>query len=153
MKKLYIAYGSNLHLGQMARRCPSARVYGNGVLNNWKLVFRGSMTGAYASIERQNKSIVPVTVWEITDSDERSLDTYEGYPHFYYKKSVIVTMSTGKKKKAMVYIMNNLATSGTPSNAYINTIRTGYNYNGLNDLILNDALRMNRIECKLKKKR
>ena len=30
MGKLYIAYGSNLNLAQMAARCPSARVYAKG---------------------------------------------------------------------------------------------------------------------------
>ena len=27
-KKLYVAYGSNLHLDQMRHRCPDAKVYG-----------------------------------------------------------------------------------------------------------------------------
>ena len=43
MGKLYVAYGSNLNLSQMAYRCPSARIYGAGQLNNWELVYRGSM--------------------------------------------------------------------------------------------------------------
>lgn len=35
----YIAYGSNMNLAQMARRCPGARVVGMGLLRGWKLTF------------------------------------------------------------------------------------------------------------------
>ena len=65
MKKLYIAYGSNLNLAQMAARCPSARVYAKGVLNNWELVYRGHKANAHATIIRKRGSTVPVLVWEI----------------------------------------------------------------------------------------
>ena len=45
MEKLYVAYGSNLNIAQMALRCPTAHIYGTGLLNNWELIYRGSMTG------------------------------------------------------------------------------------------------------------
>lgn len=83
MSKLYIAYGSNLNTEQMARRCPTAHIYGSGYLNNWKLIYRGSKTGAYASIQRKKGCRVPIVVWEIEKEDERNLDIYEGYPTFY----------------------------------------------------------------------
>ena len=38
--KLYVAYGSNLNLEQMARRCPTAKVVGIGVLKDYQLTFR-----------------------------------------------------------------------------------------------------------------
>lgn len=44
MGKLYIAYGSNLNLAQMAARCPSASIYAAGLLNNWELIYRGTQT-------------------------------------------------------------------------------------------------------------
>ena len=53
MKKLYVAYGSNLNIAQMALRCPTAHIYGTGLLNNWELIYRGSMTGSYATIRRR----------------------------------------------------------------------------------------------------
>lgn len=31
MKKLYVAYGSNLNIAQMALRCPTAHIYGTGL--------------------------------------------------------------------------------------------------------------------------
>ena len=84
MGKLYIAYGSNLNLAQMAARCPSASVYAKGVLNNWELVYRGSKTNSHATIIRQHGFTVPVLVWDIQPYDESRLDIYEGYPHYYF---------------------------------------------------------------------
>ena len=39
--KYYIAYGSNLNLEQIARRCPTAKVVGSTTLKNYRLMFRG----------------------------------------------------------------------------------------------------------------
>ena len=53
MGKLYIAYGSNLNLAQMAARCPSASIYAAGLLNNWELIYRGTQTNSHATIRRK----------------------------------------------------------------------------------------------------
>lgn len=147
MKKLYVAYGSNLNLPQMAHRCPTARVYGSGVLNNWELIYRGSKTGAYASIRRKKGAKVPVVVWEIEPLDERHLDIYEGYPSFYFKQNVMVDLPTGKKK-AMVYIMDTRRKPGVPSQHYIKTIKDGYIANNLDMIYLDHSLKLNSQECK-----
>ena len=49
--KLYIAYGSNLNLPQMAGRCPTAKVVGASAIKDYALVFRGGRQGAVATIE------------------------------------------------------------------------------------------------------
>ena len=38
-RKLYIAYGSNLSVEQMAVRCPDAEIMGKAVLKDWTLRF------------------------------------------------------------------------------------------------------------------
>ena len=48
--KYYLAYGSNLNLVQMFRRCPHARVIGHTSLPGMRLVFRGSKTGGQRSL-------------------------------------------------------------------------------------------------------
>lgn len=146
MGKLYIAYGSNLNLAQMAVRCPSAKVYAKGVLNNWELVYRGSKTNSHATIERKMGSSVPVLVWEIQPSDEYRLDLYEGCPHYYFKRNIMVNIGA-KKKKAMVYIMNEQQLPGKPSASYIETIRQGYIDNDMNLSILEKSLEVNSFEC------
>ena len=89
MKRYYIAYGSNLNIRQMRMRCPHARVIGTAVIKDYGLLFKGSRTGAYLTIEPKEGSEVPVAVWEVTESDEAALDRYEGYPVFYYKKNIL----------------------------------------------------------------
>ncbi|MDD2979507.1 MAG: gamma-glutamylcyclotransferase [Hespellia sp.] len=146
MGKLYIAYGSNLNVAQMAMRCPTARIYSVGQLNNWELIYRGSMTGSYATIRRKKGSYVPVVVWVIQDRDEINLDRYEGYPSFYFKQNIMADLPFGKKK-AMVYIMDTRRMPGKPSESYKQTIRQGYIDNSLNMDIFEDSLRKNQIEC------
>jgi len=147
MKKLYVAYGSNLNIAQMALRCPTAHIYGTGLLNNWELIYRGSMTGSYATIRRRKGSAVPVVVWSIMENDEKSLDIYEGYPRFYFKQNVMVDLPSGKKK-AMVYIMDLKRKPGRPSQRYVESIREGYISNDLDILYLERSLALNSQECK-----
>ena len=42
-KRLYVAYGSNLNVEQMRLRCPSARIIGTAEINNYELLFKGSL--------------------------------------------------------------------------------------------------------------
>ena len=65
MSKLYVAYGSNLNLKQMAYRCPTATLVGTGVIDNYELQFKGMPTGAYATIAPCKGKSVPVAVWDI----------------------------------------------------------------------------------------
>lgn len=123
--RFYIAYGSNLNLKQMARRCPTARVVKASFLHNYRLMFRGKGT-AVATVEKHRGSKVPILIWQLQPSDECSLDVYEGYPHLYRKEILKVTVNS-KQVQAMVYIMNeSLHPYGTPSANYFETIRQGY---------------------------
>lgn len=124
--KLYVAYGSNLDKMQMKYRCPGARPVYSGHLENWQLIYRGSKTGAYASIRYKKGCRVPVGIWEITAHDEKFLDMYEGYPSFYQKKNIYVHLEDGSRVKAMVYIMRSDAAPGVPSKQYMRTILRGY---------------------------
>ena len=86
MKRYYLAYGSNLNLTQMRWRCPDARVLGTAEIADYRLLFKGSKTGSYLTIEPFESGKVPVAVWEVSSADEERLDRYEGYPTFYYRK-------------------------------------------------------------------
>lgn len=143
---LYIAYGSNLHLEQMKYRCPGATIYAKGVIENYRLVFRGSKTGSYATIIRAQGSCVPVVVWKISDRNEQSLDRYEGYPTFYYKKRVRVKLTSGARITGMAYIMFDEAKVGAPSMRYLTTVSEGYLDNNLDMRVFEEAVAYNRIE-------
>lgn len=124
-RKLYIAYGSNMDKSQMAVRCPMARLIGTSKVEGYRLLFKGSKTGAYATIEKAEGYMVPVLVWEITEEDERNLDRYEGFPKLYTKKNLTVPVN-GKRKTAMVYIMDESRTPGEPCHWYYSVIENAY---------------------------
>ena len=138
--RLYIAYGSNLNLEQMKRRCPTAEVIGAAELQNWRLWFRGDRHSAVATIERGKGFQVPVLIWRIRPRDELALDRYEGFP-FLYRKETLRLLMRGKRVPAMVYIMNEAGNSyGAPSMGYLSTIHEGYESAGFDTGILYDAV-------------
>ena len=145
MKKYYLAYGSNLNVQQMCYRCPDATIFGTAEIPDYQLLFKGSMTGSYLTIEKKEGSTVPVAVWEVSERDELRLDAYEGYPNFYYKTDIQLTVKshiTGRKKKldAFVYIMHEERELGIPSRAYLQTCLIGYRHFGFKPALLMKAI-------------
>lgn len=135
MKRYYIAYGSNLNVQQMRWRCPGARVIGTSELKDYRLLFKGSKTGSYLTVEPDKGCTVPVAVWEVTDQDELALDRYEGYPSFYYKTEMTLDVKgirTGKlrHRRAFVYIMREERPYGIPTSSYMSTCGQGYRFFG-----------------------
>lgn len=150
-KRYYLAYGSNLNVRQMEMRCPTARMIGTATLENYRLMFKGSKTGAYLTIEPEEGCTVPVGVWEVTSRDEFALDRYEGFPTFYYKKELelpITGIRTGKvrRRKAFVYIMHEDRLLGVPSNMYMRICMEGYMDFGFNYDTLWEAYEYSRQE-------
>lgn len=144
-KRYYIAYGSNLNLSQMRVRCPEAKVMGFATLEGWRLLFKGSKTGSYLTIEEHEGFSVPVAVWEVSENDERKLDFYEGFPTFYYKREMMLDFTgikTGKvrRRRVFVYIMHEDRPIGIPSRSYLQTCIEGYHDFGFDLSALADAL-------------
>lgn len=119
----YIAYGSNMNLSQMAKRCPKARKLGTGIIGDYKLIIPG-----VATIVPEKDNFVPVVIWEITPQCEKSLDIYEGYPRVYRKENIKVLTTAGKEITGMAYILNDeyCDVNRKPTAAYLNTIIEGY---------------------------
>ena len=143
-KKYYIAYGSNLNVSQMRFRCPEVRPVGKGELHDWRLLFKGSRTGAYLTIEKKPGYSVPVGIWEVTNKDEKRLDRYEGYPVFYRKEKMLINvrdLSDGKTRlrECFVYIMDEKRQVTAPSPFYLFTCMDGYDDFGLDQKILQKA--------------
>jgi gamma-glutamylcyclotransferase (GGCT)/AIG2-like uncharacterized protein YtfP len=139
-KKIYVAYGSNMDLAQMAHRCPQAELLGKGTIKDWRLLFKGSQTGSYATIERMRGYTVPVLLWAISKADEKRLDIYEGCPSFYYKKIVEVQTESGPVS-GMVYIMHEERNLGIPTMQYYNVLARAYENFGFDLQILQKAYR------------
>lgn len=136
---IYAAYGSNMDVWQMAQRCPGARIAGKGTVRGRRLLFRGSGTGSYATIEPCGGAEVPVLLWEIGTGHEESLDRYEGYPTFYRKETVAVETARGRVD-AMAYVMDPSRPLGAPSPWYYEVLADAYELFGFDGRILERAL-------------
>lgn len=137
--KLYIAYGSNLDKAQMAHRCPFAKPIGTATLHDYALVFQGTQSNAHANVIPAPGKEVPVAIWEITASDEKALDRYEGVAGGYYTKEYMTIKVNGRKRQALIYIMTP-HDYGLPNDYYLGIIEQGYRDFNLDARVLNDAV-------------
>lgn len=128
---IYIAYGSNMVQDQMAVRCPGAVLIGTGYVSGARLEFY-----LHATVEKtdNDQDQVPVALWEISSSDERNLDFYEGFPSYYKKEKWPVHLSDGSETVGMIYLMNQIHPS-PPRPQYFDGIAGAYRSLGLEDQI------------------
>ena len=130
---LYFAYGSNLNLFQMKRRCKDSIFIKKINLKGFRLTFRSKYRAA--DIEPKRNSIVPGGLFEISKSDEKKLDVYEDYPILYRK-----FYFTYYEKKVMTYIMVKKTPFKFPTERYLNVVKRGYKDCKLETKYLNKAL-------------
>ena len=140
------AYGSNLDELRMKKRCPCAEVFGTSVIGGYRLLFKQSMTGAYATIEQDANCCVPVVIYKIAMEDELKLDRFEGYPKYYYKRDFLLPVwgLNGRKKKlrrtCICYILHEYRLLGEPAEEYFDFLDKGYERWGFDKAILQKAL-------------
>lgn len=133
---LYWAYGSNLNVRQMARRCPKAVKFGPMTVNDCALVFRG-----VADVTMREGSNTPGGLWTITTDCERALDQYEGVSSkMYLKRYFSLTLEDGKKYTCLFYQMRAKDGIMPPTAEYMGTIVQGYEDFGLEKASLQAAL-------------
>jgi hypothetical protein len=129
---LYGAYGSNLNMEQMSYRCPNATSVGRYTLNDYQLVFRG-----VADIQPLKGASLELGLWEITSDCERSLDIYEGFPHFYKK---VYEYCVELDRDIMLYIMTERDYVQPPSKYYLESIINGYKDFEIDPMLLAEAV-------------
>ena len=131
---LYFAYGSNLNIFQMKRRCKDSKFLKKIKLKDFRLTFRSKYRAA--DIEPKKNSIVPGALFEISKSDEKRLDLYEDYPLLYTKYYF-----TYYGKKVMTYTMTKKTLFAYPTERYLNVVKRGYKDCNLDNHILKKALK------------
>ncbi|KAG0645483.1 hypothetical protein D0Z07_8695 [Hyphodiscus hymeniophilus] len=94
-QSLYFAYGSNLQLKQMAKRCPDSQYQGRARLHNfrWQINDRG-----FANVIPDPNSSVEGLCYLLSGEDEARLDRSEGVPTAYQKKWTEVDFYPGAAK-------------------------------------------------------
>ncbi len=131
----------------MLHRCPDAVYVGTGEIKDRRLLFRGSQTGSYLTIEEKIDRSVPVVVWKVSEQDEVSLDLYEGYPRFYRKEELeieVKSLINGEpigKVSAFVYVMDETRPLGIPTSQYLRICEEGYDRFGFDRKLLQWAIR------------
>ncbi|OBJ50687.1 poly-gamma-glutamate hydrolase family protein [Mycobacterium asiaticum] len=122
----YFAYGSNLCVNQMARRCPDAIDPRPAVLcdHGWLINQRG-----VATVEPSAGNEVHGVVWQLSDHDLTVLDSAEGVPVRYRRDELTVHTQTGPEP-AWVYI-DHRVTPGPPRPGYLSRIIDGATHHGL----------------------
>lgn len=119
--KLYFAYGSNMGNAQMADRCPQSRKIGVAHLPGYRWII--SERG-YANVIRSAGSEVEGVLFEISPSDEKSLDRWEGVASGSYYKATLLVIHDRRERGALVYL-DPVMTEGVPKKEYIERIKAG----------------------------
>jgi AIG2-like family len=121
---LYAAYGSNMDPGSMLQRCPSSPVAGTGWLPGWRLTFGGedlSWDGAMSMVVEDSDSSVFVVLYDMADSDERALDSWEGADLGLYSKIRLRVHTLDGDVLAWLYALQAFE-GGLPSARYVGVI-------------------------------
>lgn len=114
---IYFAYGSNLCVQQMARRCPEASDPRPATLadHDWLINQRG-----VATVEPFPGSRVHGVLWRVSDRDLAALDSAEGVP-VRYRRDRLTVHTTDGPAPAWVYIDHRVQ-PGAPRDGYLERI-------------------------------
>jgi hypothetical protein len=112
---LYFAYGSNMSVAAMARRCPRSKAVSVARLERHRLAV---MREGWLTAVRDPRSAVHGVLWDLALSDAPALDRYEGLPQGLYAKVAQPIVAPGGAKRALVYFGAN-AGPGIPRADYM----------------------------------
>ena len=125
----YFAYDLNLNKKQMLERCPDSKPKFRATLPNYKLIFTGwnrQWRGGVASIKLFSGEKVIGAIYEVSETDLRRLDKYEGVPADYNRLNVRVFNEAGDLLEAVTYIKARQSEETPPSREYLAVIQKGY---------------------------
>jgi gamma-glutamylcyclotransferase (GGCT)/AIG2-like uncharacterized protein YtfP len=130
---LYFAYGSNMDLRQMARRCRGARPVGPALLRDHKLTFTWDShfwEGGVGHVEPSEGGLVWGVLWDCTPEHIAALDAYERVDDGVYVRANVIVEHDGTTTEALVYLANDTGYKA-PSKRYLRTLVRGARANRL----------------------
>lgn len=135
---LYFAYGSNLWLAQMKKRCPDSVLVGMAILPSYRWII--NIRGYANVLPADPETSVYGLVYTLSPSDEERLDIYEGVSVGGYNKVMLDVhliagteaaangwskgLMDGREARCLVYI-DPLSQLGPPKHEYIGRINRG----------------------------
>ncbi len=97
---LYFAYGSNMAVEAMARRCPRSKPIALARLERHRLAI---MREGWLTAVRAPRASVHGVLWDLALADVPALDRFEGLAIGLYAKAVQPVIAAGGAKRAVVY--------------------------------------------------
>jgi len=97
---LYFAYGANMSVGAMARRCPRSKALGPARLERHRLQV---MREGWLTAAPDPRSAVHGVLWDLALSDVAALDRYEGLPQGLYSKVAQPVITPRGPRQAIIY--------------------------------------------------
>ncbi|MEM0440945.1 MAG: gamma-glutamylcyclotransferase family protein [Candidatus Caldarchaeum sp.] len=116
----YFAYGSNLDVDGMKKRVGQWHDLRPAKLKGFRLVFNvysTSWRGGVANIVEDPQSIVYGALYLLDEEQLEKLDRYEGVPHLYHRRKVMVETDQ-TSVEAYVYVGTNPRQKIVPSSEY-----------------------------------
>ena len=99
----------------MAHRCPHSPLRSTGWLTGWRITFGGEgWDGALPTLVEDSSSQIFVALYDVTDADEASLDSWEGADQGLYRKVRVRVATLEGEQLAWVYVLDDFE-GGTPS--------------------------------------
>jgi Gamma-glutamyl cyclotransferase, AIG2-like len=98
---LYFAYGANMSVSAMARRCPRSKPLGPARLVRHRLAV---MREGWLTVARDPRSAVHGVLWDLALADVQALDRYEGLPQGLYAKLTQPVVGGQGPRQAIVYV-------------------------------------------------
>ncbi|MGH3312065.1 MAG: gamma-glutamylcyclotransferase [Streptomyces sp.] len=121
---LYAAYAANLDARLMSRRAPHSPLRGTGWVTDWRLTFGGEQLGwegALATVVESPAAQVFVSLYDIADMDEDSLDRWEGVDLGIYRRTRLRVHTLDGEATAWCYVLNGYE-GGLPAARYLGDI-------------------------------
>ena len=140
METFYFGYGANTNLDAMYYRCPNAINLGTATLSGYKFRF-----ATHADVVEDPSFNTEGVLWDVTDECLKSLDEYEGCPHYYIRKECRVVFNN-TPVTAWVYMMVDGIPSNLPDNRYLECLLEGYGENNIDTIQIEDALLFTKFE-------
>jgi gamma-glutamylcyclotransferase (GGCT)/AIG2-like uncharacterized protein YtfP len=130
-RTVYFAYGSNMDVVQMGRRCPSSEYVGLGRLANHRFIINAR---GVATVIPDATGHVEGVLWHLANDDELTLDEYEGVPTYYQRQQASVETNSAEIQ-ALIYIANE-STVGPPRSGYMERIVAAAKQHGVGPIYL-----------------
>lgn len=125
--RLYFAYGRNMHLDIMAKRCPAAGFVGAAVLPDHRLLIN---VRGVSTVVPEAGSTVHGVLWRLTPVCEAALDEIEGVARGSYRRDTVrPVMNLVVMEAALIYIASS-AEPSLPREGYLESLEEAARHHG-----------------------